>query len=109
MTTEGIIHSQKVYSCNDENLMRDQQKCLELLYDYNHTRPSETEKREALLSRMFAEIGEGCYRGSDNSGERVNRYKELGAATQISVTAPVIMYQDRLQVFSCRAACFRAF
>ena len=38
-----------------------QQGCLDRLYDYNHTRPTEPEKRQALLKEMFAEIGEGCY------------------------------------------------
>ena len=40
---------------------RVQTKCLEKLYDYNQTRPSEGEKREAMLRDMFAELGEGCY------------------------------------------------
>ena len=35
--------------------------CLEKLYDFNHTRPSEMEKRVRLLKEMFSEIGEGCY------------------------------------------------
>ena len=34
---------------------------LDRLYDFNATRPSEMEKRRALLNEMFAEIGEGCY------------------------------------------------
>ena len=41
--------------------MHEQMLCLEKQYDYNLTRPSEGEKREALLKEMFAEIGEGCY------------------------------------------------
>ena len=36
-------------------------QCLERLYEYNHTRPSQNEEREALLKEMFAEIGEGVY------------------------------------------------
>ena len=35
--------------------------CLEKLYDFNATRPSEAEKRQSLLKDMFAEIGDGCY------------------------------------------------
>ena len=35
--------------------------CLEKLYDFNATRPSEQEKRRQLLCEMFAELGEGCY------------------------------------------------
>jgi len=51
----------KLYICADEDLAREQAMCLELLYDYNATRPLECEKREALLKQMFAQIGEGCY------------------------------------------------
>ena len=31
------------------------------LYDFNMTRPTELDKREAMLKEMFAEIGENCY------------------------------------------------
>lgn len=53
--------SGELYFPNDERVMQEQQKCLELQYDYNATRPSEGDKRQALLKKMFAEIGEGCY------------------------------------------------
>ncbi len=55
------IHSGSLYVCSDEEILADQALCLERLYDYNHTRPSEGEKRQALLKEMFAEIGENCY------------------------------------------------
>ena len=51
----------RLYLPEDEEIMHQQMLCLEKLYDYNATRPSEGEKREALLKEMFAEIGEGCY------------------------------------------------
>ncbi|MGL5692788.1 MAG: sugar O-acetyltransferase [Peptostreptococcaceae bacterium] len=54
-------YNQKLYYCNNENLMGEQLKCLELLYDFNQTRPLEQEKRSELLKEMFAEIGEDCY------------------------------------------------
>ena len=41
--------------------MKYQAECLERLYDFNATRPSEMDKRTALLKQMFAEIDEGCY------------------------------------------------
>lgn len=53
--------SGELYLPNNERVMKEQEKCLELLYDYNATRPSEGDKRQALLKRMFAEIGENCY------------------------------------------------
>lgn len=55
------MHSGEIYDCNDADVMEIQMKCLERLYDFNATRPSELEKRSAMLKEMFAEIGEGCY------------------------------------------------
>lgn len=55
------MQSGVVYYPSDEEIMKAQALCLEKLYEYNATRPSESEKREALLKEMFAEIGEGCY------------------------------------------------
>ena len=55
------LHTGKLYDPNDESVMAKQLKCLEKLYDFNATRPSELEEREALLKEMFAEIGEDCY------------------------------------------------
>ncbi|XZL30485.1 sugar O-acetyltransferase [Clostridium perfringens] len=55
------MYGQKLYYCNDEALMREQMKALELLYDFNQTRPSEQNKREKILKKMFAEIGDDCY------------------------------------------------
>lgn len=53
--------SGELYCCVDEEMTRKQTECLELLYDYNATRPGESKKREELLRKMFAEIGDGCY------------------------------------------------
>ncbi|EOT2968513.1 sugar O-acetyltransferase [Clostridium perfringens] len=55
------MYGQKLYYCNDEDLMRERMKALELLYDFNQTRPSEQDKREKILKKMFAEIGDDCY------------------------------------------------
>ncbi len=44
-----------------EELMTEQLKCLDRLYDFNCTRPSELSKRKEMLKEMFAEIGENCY------------------------------------------------
>jgi len=55
------LHDGSIYYPNDEELMREQFACLEKLYDYNETRPSEGEKRARLLREMMAEIGENCY------------------------------------------------
>ena len=61
MTIEEKMHNQSIYWPSDEKLMQEQALCLEKLYDFNATRPSEFEKRIALLKEMFAEIGDNCY------------------------------------------------
>ncbi len=55
------LHNGTLYNCADEDILTEQIKCLEMLYDYNNTRPSEPEKRLELLNKMFAEFGEGSY------------------------------------------------
>jgi len=55
------MHTGELYLPGDDDIMREQFLCLERLYDYNQTRPSELAKRTKLLREMFAEIGEGCY------------------------------------------------
>ena len=55
------LHDGSLYDPNEADVMAEQAQCLELLYEYNMTRPSEARKREELLKKMFAEIGEGCY------------------------------------------------
>lgn len=61
MTVSDKMHSGMLYLPNDPELMKEQLRCLDRLYDFNQTRPSELSKREAMLQEMFAEIGEGCY------------------------------------------------
>lgn len=61
MTNYEKIHSGDIYDPSWSDIMGEQTKCLEKLYDYNATRPSEGEKRKQLMKEMFAEIGENCY------------------------------------------------
>ncbi len=61
MDKQDRLHSQQVYNPNDPDIMQEQLQRLELLYDFNATRPSQLQLREQLLRKMFAEIGEDCY------------------------------------------------
>lgn len=61
MTEKDKMHIGELYLPDDKEIMEWQTKCLDRLYDFNNTRPTEGEKRQALLKEMFAEIGEGCY------------------------------------------------
>ena len=61
MDTYKIMQSGELYCCSDEELVKKQIACLDKLYDFNATRPTELGKREKMLKEMFAEIGEECY------------------------------------------------
>lgn len=61
MTVREKMHQTELYLPTDPSIWDEQMQCLTKLCDYNLTRPYETEKREALLRELFAEIGEGCY------------------------------------------------
>ena len=61
MTVREKMHQTELYLPTDPSIWDEQMQCLTKLCDYNQTRPYETEKREALLRELFAEIGEGCY------------------------------------------------
>lgn len=54
------LHSGELYDPGDAAVLRNQVECLERLYDFNATRPSELKKRQTLLKEMFAEIGNDC-------------------------------------------------
>ena len=43
------MHTGELYLPGDTEIMEDQTKRLDRLYDYNKTRPTEGKKREALL------------------------------------------------------------
>ncbi len=55
------MHNLELYLPSDEEISAYQLKCLDRLYDFNMTRPTEMNKRMTLLKEMFAEIGENCY------------------------------------------------
>ena len=61
MSMKEKMHTGEIYLPGDEEIMKEQLACLDKLYDFNATRPTELAKREAMLKDMFAEIGEGCY------------------------------------------------
>lgn len=54
-------HTGDLYLPGDDEIMEDQLKRLDRLYDFNLTRPTQPDKREKLMKEMFAEVGEGCY------------------------------------------------
>ena len=55
------MQSGEIYDPGSEEIFKEQIKCLDRLYDFNATRPTELEKREKMLKEMFAEVGKDCY------------------------------------------------
>lgn len=60
MSMKEKMHTGELYLPGDEEIAAAQLKCLDRLYDYNMTRPTEAEKRTKMLEEMFGNIGEGC-------------------------------------------------
>ena len=61
MAQRDKLHTGELYLPNDETIFEEQIKCLDKLYDFNATRPTELEKRTQMLKEMFAEMGKDCY------------------------------------------------
>ena len=61
MTNLEKMHATMLYDPADGDIVEEQTACLDRLYDFNHTRPTEMDKRQTLMKEMFAEIGENCY------------------------------------------------
>lgn len=61
MTERERMDRGLLYDPGADEIMDEQLSFLDVLYDFNNTRPSEMEKRMKILYTMFAEIGEDCY------------------------------------------------
>lgn len=61
MSMKEKLHTRELYLPDDDEIMQEQLMCLDRLYDFNNTRPTELSKREEMLKEMFAEIGKDCY------------------------------------------------
>lgn len=61
MTAREQMKSGQVYICTDPELMKEQPVRMEMLYDFNHTRPSEKARRMEILRAFLAEMGENCW------------------------------------------------
>lgn len=61
MSQKEKMHTGELYLPTDDEIISEQTRCLERLYDFNSTRPNDKVLRDKLLREMFAEIGDGCY------------------------------------------------
>ena len=60
-TMKEKLHTGEIYYPSGDEIMTEQLACLDKLYDFNLTRPTELDKRAKMLKEMFAEIGDDCY------------------------------------------------
>ena len=61
MTIREKMKNGMLYRDVGEGLEDERKRCQELLYDYNHTRPSEETKRKDLLKELLGDMGENIY------------------------------------------------
>ena len=61
MTQRERMNADLIYNPKDWDLVEEQLSYMEKNYDYNLTRPSEEDKRQAMMREMFASVGEGCH------------------------------------------------
>lgn len=61
MDNEQRMHSGQIYSPEDPQIMKKQMQAMLPMYEYNRTLPTEIDKRQQLLKKMFAEVGDNCY------------------------------------------------
>lgn len=61
MEQRDNMHNGKLYDPNDDSVMEEQMVCLDRLYDFNQTRTSEMDKRNAIMKEMMGDVGKDCY------------------------------------------------
>lgn len=55
------MESGKLFYAGDPELSQAKLRCKELLYDFNHARPSQAGEMLALLGQLLGAMGEGCW------------------------------------------------
>ena len=59
--TRRRMKSGQLYYCTDPEVSADQARCNEIVYDYNQTRPSQSQLRQEILKKLLGDLGENCY------------------------------------------------
>jgi len=59
MTEYNKLHTGEIYNPNEMEIVEEQQNYMEKLYEFNTSHPADTDKRNKLLTEMFADIGSG--------------------------------------------------
>lgn len=61
MSEMNKIHTGELYLPGDDDILKEQVVYQDMLYDYNRTKPSEGEKRMAMLKELLGDCGENVY------------------------------------------------
>ena len=61
MTEKDKLHTGEIYFPGDPEIMRQQAIWQDMVMEYNQIPHVQQPRRDEMLRRMFAEIGEGCY------------------------------------------------
>lgn len=78
MEQRDNMHNGKLYDPNDDSVMEEQMVCLDRLYDFNQTRPSEMDKRNAIMKEMMGDVGKDCYIEPPFHANWVGKYVHFG-------------------------------
>lgn len=92
----SIIRTRSRYSTSNS-------KKLDLLYEFNYTRPTEQKRRQALMKEMFAEVGENCWIGAGAvimPGVTIGDNSVIGAGSVVTkdIPANVVAYGNPCRV-----------
>lgn len=61
MTPKEKMLSGEYYISWDEELTKEREQAKDLLFDFNHTRPTLRKEREAIIQQLFGKTGENCW------------------------------------------------
>ena len=97
------MHTGELYYPNEESIFDEQLKKLDLLYEFNSTRPTEQKRRQALMKEMFAEVGENCWIGAGAlimPGVTIGDNSVIGAGSVVTkdIPANVVAYGNPCRV-----------
>ncbi len=93
------MHTGEPYFPNDDEIINEQQQCLEKLYDFNATPPHELKKREAMLKYMFFEIGKNYWLGAGVivvPGVTIGDNTVIGAGSVVTKDIPSGLVQSAI-------------
>lgn len=78
MKAQDAMHSGVIYHPQDPAIAQKQLDALDMLFEYNSLRPSQQAEKQALMKKMFAEVGEGTYIETPFHANWAGKFVHLG-------------------------------